>query len=65
LKLIGIKFPITSSRYLSMTTSNNAPMDKTMEAFGTPPYSLSEGVEETIKWLLTIDKDFWSPQNEK
>lgn len=60
LKLVGIKFPITSSRFVSMTTSNSAPMDKTFEVLGSPPYSLNEGVKETTEWLLTIDKDFWA-----
>jgi len=34
LKIVGITFPITSSRYKSMTTSNIAPMDKTFKIIG-------------------------------
>jgi GlcNAc-P-P-Und epimerase len=50
-KKIGIKFPITSSRYKSMTTSNAAPMRKTIDTFGPPPYSLEEGIRETVEWI--------------
>lgn len=46
-----IKFPITSSRFTSMTTSNDAPMEPVIDAFGHPPYSLQEGIEETVDWL--------------
>jgi nucleoside-diphosphate-sugar epimerase len=48
---IKIKFPITSSRYKSMTTSNDAPMEAVFDAFGQPPCSLEEGIEETVVWL--------------
>lgn len=48
---IGLKFPITSSRFKSMTTSNDAPMDKVFETFGVPPWSLDDGIDQTVKWL--------------
>lgn len=51
LKIIGVTFPITSSRYKSMTTSNDAPMDKTFDVLGNPPYNLEENIETTVKWL--------------
>ncbi len=51
LSLAGIKFPIYSSRYHSMTENNTAPMIPTNEAFGIPPYSLNDGIKETIEWL--------------
>ena len=51
LKLLHIKFPITSSRYKSMTTSNAVSMDETIKLFGEPPYSLDAGIEETVEWL--------------
>lgn len=47
----GLGFPITSSRFKSMTTSNSAPMKKTIEVLGYPPYSLQDGVNITTKWL--------------
>lgn len=51
LKYFSIKFPLTSSRFKSMTTSNQAPMEKTFRILGTPPFTLKVGVQETIKWL--------------
>lgn len=51
LKKLNITFPLTSSRLKSMTTSNEAPMEKTFEILGNPPYSINEGVKETINWL--------------
>lgn len=51
LAFAGIKFPITSSRYKSMTTGNTAPMEQTFEAFGNPPYTLEAGIDETIEWM--------------
>ena len=51
LKMIGITFPITSSRYKSMTTSNAAPMQKTLNTFGIPPFSLEQGIQETVDWM--------------
>jgi len=48
---LGIRFPITSSRFKSMTTSNDAPMKKTFEVLGNPPYSLNEGISCTVDWL--------------
>ncbi len=49
--LLRIRFPITSSRFKSMTTSNGVPMDKTTKAFGFSPYTLERGIEETVEWL--------------
>jgi nucleoside-diphosphate-sugar epimerase len=51
LALAGVGFPITSSRYKSMTNSNVAPLEKTFETFNNPPYSLEQGIEETIEWM--------------
>lgn len=51
LKIFHIKFPITSSRFKSMTTSNYTSMAKTIETFGLPPYSLEEGINDTVAWL--------------
>jgi hypothetical protein len=57
LKLFGITFPITTSRYKSMTTSNSAPMEKTFEILGDPPYSLEQGVAVTVNWLRRYHPD--------
>lgn len=51
LKSIGLRFPITTARYKSMTTSNDAPMGKIFNEFGDPPYSLEAGIAETVEWL--------------
>jgi hypothetical protein len=51
LKRMGIGFPITSSRYRSMTTSNEISMRRTIETFGMPPFSLRDGVVQTVDWL--------------
>ena len=57
LSFVHIKFPLTSSRYKSMTTSNDAPMEPVFEAFGQPPYTLEDGIEETVQWLREYHPD--------
>jgi nucleoside-diphosphate-sugar epimerase len=57
LSLFKIKFPLTSSRYKSMTNSNITPLDKTFDAFGTPPYTLEQGIEETVAWMRVYHPD--------
>jgi GlcNAc-P-P-Und epimerase len=51
LGILGIRFPIHLSRYHSMTEDYPSPMEPTEIAFGKPPYSLEEGIDETVKWL--------------
>lgn len=51
LENFNIKFPLTSSRLKSMTTSNETPMQKTYDILGFPPYDLKMGVSLTIDWL--------------
>lgn len=52
LKLIGIKEPpMRLTRYRNMISSDNAPMEKTLELVGAPQYSISEGVHNTVKWI--------------
>lgn len=48
---VGVKFPITISRYRSMTTSNPAPMEKTVQEVGDKMIDWKEGIEITSKWL--------------
>ncbi len=50
LKAVGLPFPITSGRYRSMTSDYITPMDRTEAALGVAPYSLEQGVKETIRW---------------
>jgi nucleoside-diphosphate-sugar epimerase len=53
LRFAKIKFPITITRYRSMTTDNPIDIDKTFEVLGESPYSLEQGIAETIEWLRT------------
>lgn len=50
LKAIGLRFPITSGRYRSMTSDYITPMDRTIEAVGAAPYSIADGVQATVRW---------------
>lgn len=53
---IGIRFPITLSRYRSMTEDYFSPVEKTIHLFGGPPYSMEDGIKETVHWL----NRYWS-----
>jgi nucleoside-diphosphate-sugar epimerase len=48
---VGVRFPITLSRYRSMTEDYFSPVQKTIEALGASPYTLEEGIKETVAWL--------------
>ncbi len=63
LSTVHVKFPITSSRYNSMTTSNGVPMDKAFDAFGIPPYTLDEGISDTVDWLIVNYPELVSDQH--
>jgi GlcNAc-P-P-Und epimerase len=49
----GKQFYLTSSRYRSMTSDYPTPMDKTFKVIGKGPFSLEQGIDETVKWLRT------------
>jgi len=51
LGMVGIKFPMDGPRYFNLTTTNPVPMDRVIRQFGAPPYSLENGIAETIFWL--------------
>ncbi len=51
--LTGKPFLINSSRLRSMTTDYNTPMPATFELLGNNPYTLQEGIRETVEWLRT------------
>jgi nucleoside-diphosphate-sugar epimerase len=61
LRILRVRFPITLSRYKSMTTDNPAPMEKTFSILGMPPYTQQQGVKQTTDWLWT----FWQRENQK
>jgi len=50
-RLTGKAFLINSSRLRSMTTDYNTPIAETFELLGENPYSLEDGVRETVDWL--------------
>lgn len=49
--LTGRAFPLTSSRLRSMTTDYNTPMEPTFELLGENPYTLEQGIRQTVEWL--------------
>jgi GlcNAc-P-P-Und epimerase len=49
--LTGKPFLINSSRFRSMTTDYQTPMQFTFELFGENPYALEAGIKETVEWL--------------
>jgi nucleoside-diphosphate-sugar epimerase len=51
LNKLGIKFPINSTRFFNLTTDNPVPLEPIHTLFGIPPFSLEEGIQETIEWL--------------
>ena len=52
LKIIGINEPpMRLTRYRNMISSDNAPMTKILKFVGTTPYTLSEGVQNTVEWI--------------
>ncbi len=53
LKRVNVRFPLTSTRFDSMTQNYLAPIEKTYEALGTPPYTTEAGVKEMIAWHKT------------
>lgn len=48
---VGLKAPLTSSRLRNMTEEHVAPMARTLELFGPSPYTLADGIEQTVEWL--------------
>jgi len=51
---MGKSFPLTTSRFKNMTSDYVTPMDKTFETFGEPPWSLEQGVDQTLQWLKQV-----------
>jgi hypothetical protein len=51
----GFRFPITLSRFDSMTHDYPTPMERTFEVLGPPPLTLEEGIDETVRWLDSYD----------
>jgi nucleoside-diphosphate-sugar epimerase len=53
LKRMGISFPMYSSRYNNLITTNIVPVSPTFEVFGAPPYTTIDGIAKTVRWLET------------
>jgi len=51
MRAVGLRFPMYSARFQNLITPNPVPIKPTHELLGTPPYSLDQGVEETVSWL--------------
>lgn len=51
LAMMGIKFPMYTSRFRNLTTNNIVPVEPIIKAFGKPPYSLDDGIQRTLQWL--------------
>ncbi len=49
--LSGKPFFINSSRFRSMITDYDTPMERTFEMFGENPHAQEEGIRKTIQWL--------------
>ena len=56
-RLTGKPFLINSSRLRSMTTDYNTPMEETFKLLGENPYTLEQGIEETVEWLRSYKGD--------
>jgi len=61
-KLVGIPFPMNSGRFRSMTSDYITPMDKTINAFGSAPWSVETGVEAMVKWYDAGSERIAAPQ---
>jgi nucleoside-diphosphate-sugar epimerase len=49
--LTGKAFLINSSRFRSMITDYQTPMERTFQLFHENPYTLEDGIRETVEWL--------------
>lgn len=50
-RLTGRTFYITTSRLRSMTTDYDVPMKPTIDLLGEAPYTLEQGIAETVAWF--------------
>lgn len=51
LSLFGISFPMNSDRFFNLTTTNPVPIDPIIKQFGQQPFTLQQGIKETVNWL--------------
>ncbi|WP_224999904.1 NAD(P)-dependent oxidoreductase [Cesiribacter sp. SM1] len=62
LKHINIPFPLSSTRFNSMTQDYTTPIDRTYEIFGVPPYTMQQGVKEIVDWYKMESKNIAHPK---
>jgi nucleoside-diphosphate-sugar epimerase len=48
---LGLRAPLHSSRFRSMTEDYLVPMQPTFDLLGPPPITLEHGIDETVAWL--------------
>lgn len=48
---VGVKIPMNSFRLRNMTTNNIQRLEDLYMAVGMPPYSRTEGIQQTLEWL--------------
>ncbi len=54
LKVLGIKFPMTSFRLKNMTTDNIVELENTRRIVGMLPYQRKEGIRFTLEWMHEV-----------
>lgn len=56
-RLSGRAFLINSSRYRSMVSDYDTPMQATFDLLGENPFTLQQGINETVAWLRSFQGD--------
>ena len=49
---VGVKIPMSSFRLRNMTTNNIQNLEDLYMSVGAPPFSRTEGIEQTLNWLI-------------
>ena len=65
LKKINISFPLTSTRFNSMTQDYLTNIGKTYATFGRPPFNTKEGVKAFVQWYYTESNNKGARTNRK
>jgi nucleoside-diphosphate-sugar epimerase len=50
----GLKAPLSILRYRAMTDDYLTPIQRTLDLVGPAPYSMEQGIEETLRWRKTV-----------
>ena len=48
---LGVRFPITTARYESMTQDYPVPIEPTLALTDPQPFTLEQGVDQVVQWL--------------